>query len=236
MNHQSRRAIERLGAKLDGILRSHQIAANGTLRDTCVYSIIAPEWPTVRAHLKWLLEKPAKAKLTGHAERPAQPAQSAKSAHPHKTALPRGRMPERRPQNPDVNIRGLLADDRRDNSGDAAQFHPEPVVRRLLTNAPDGQRIFAIRRKYQMNEPRLRASAPPSPAESAALRDQWFISKTMEVHCSHRAEDRGALRRLPVLIAIRDLPGRDTQHIQRLRKRRPALDVMVADQLKYLAL
>jgi glucosamine--fructose-6-phosphate aminotransferase (isomerizing) len=58
MNHQSRRAIERLGAKLDGILRSHQIAANGCLRDTCVYSIIAPEWPTVRAHLKWLLEKP----------------------------------------------------------------------------------------------------------------------------------------------------------------------------------
>ena len=48
MNHQSRRAIERLGAKLDGILRSHEIAANGTLRDTCVYSIIAPEWPTVQ--------------------------------------------------------------------------------------------------------------------------------------------------------------------------------------------
>jgi RimJ/RimL family protein N-acetyltransferase len=58
MNHQSRRAIERLGAKLDGILRSHQVAPNGTLRDTCVYSIIAPEWPTVRAHLQWLLEKP----------------------------------------------------------------------------------------------------------------------------------------------------------------------------------
>jgi RimJ/RimL family protein N-acetyltransferase len=58
MNQQSRRAIERLGAKLDGILRSHQIAANGTLRDTCVYSVIAPEWPTVRANLEWLLEKP----------------------------------------------------------------------------------------------------------------------------------------------------------------------------------
>lgn len=54
-NHQSRRAIERLGAKLDGILRSHQRAANGTLRDTCVYSIIASEWPTVRAHLSWKL-------------------------------------------------------------------------------------------------------------------------------------------------------------------------------------
>ncbi len=48
-NHQSRRGIERLGAKLDGILRSHQIAPNGTLRDTVVYSIIASEWPTVNA-------------------------------------------------------------------------------------------------------------------------------------------------------------------------------------------
>ena len=54
-NHRSRRAIERLGAKLDGILRSHQRATNGTLRDTCVYSIIAAEWPTVKAHLSWLL-------------------------------------------------------------------------------------------------------------------------------------------------------------------------------------
>ena len=54
-NHASRRAIERLGAKLDGVLRSHQIvqhpAAQGTVRDTCVYSIVAAEWPTVRAHL-----------------------------------------------------------------------------------------------------------------------------------------------------------------------------------------
>ena len=60
-NHQSRRGIERLGAKLDGILRSHQLANNGTLRDTCVYSIIASEWPTVKAHLTWQLEKPRSA-------------------------------------------------------------------------------------------------------------------------------------------------------------------------------
>ena len=46
-NHQSRRGIERLGAKYDGIIRNHQIAPNGTLRDTVVYSIIASEWPTV---------------------------------------------------------------------------------------------------------------------------------------------------------------------------------------------
>ena len=56
-NQQSRRAIERLGAKLDGILRNHQLATNGTLRDTCVYSIIVSEWPAVKAHLTWLMER-----------------------------------------------------------------------------------------------------------------------------------------------------------------------------------
>ncbi len=50
-NQQSRRAIERLGARLDGILRCHLRVADGTLRDTCVYSVIAPEWPAVRSHL-----------------------------------------------------------------------------------------------------------------------------------------------------------------------------------------
>jgi len=58
INEQSRRAIERLGAKFDGVLRSHMIMANGTIRDTAVYSIIAQEWPTVEAHLNWQLEKP----------------------------------------------------------------------------------------------------------------------------------------------------------------------------------
>ncbi|MBL8324845.1 MAG: GNAT family N-acetyltransferase [Rubrivivax sp.] len=56
-NQQSRRAIERLGAQLDGILRNHQRASNGTLRDTAVYSITADEWPTVRAHLDFQLER-----------------------------------------------------------------------------------------------------------------------------------------------------------------------------------
>jgi N-acetyltransferase len=58
MNRQSRAAIERLGAKLDGVLRSHQRLANGTIRDTAVYSIIAGEWPTVNANLRWQLERP----------------------------------------------------------------------------------------------------------------------------------------------------------------------------------
>jgi N-acetyltransferase len=57
-NHQSRAGIERLGAKLDGVLRSHQLMPNGTLRDTAVYSIVATEWPTVAAHLRWQLDKP----------------------------------------------------------------------------------------------------------------------------------------------------------------------------------
>ncbi|MEM7443955.1 MAG: GNAT family protein [Pseudomonadota bacterium] len=58
MNFRSRQAIERLGAKLDGILRCHSILPNGTVRDTAVYSITASEWPMVKANLTWLLEKP----------------------------------------------------------------------------------------------------------------------------------------------------------------------------------
>lgn len=56
-NLQSRRAIERLGAKLDGVLRNHSVNKNGTLRDTCVYSIIPGEWPTVKGHLAFQLER-----------------------------------------------------------------------------------------------------------------------------------------------------------------------------------
>lgn len=55
LNQRSRRAIERLGAKLDGILRCHQRLPDGSLRDTCVYSITAAEWPAVRNHLRWSL-------------------------------------------------------------------------------------------------------------------------------------------------------------------------------------
>ncbi len=50
-NLQSRAAIEALGAKQDGVLRSHQIGRDGTLRDTVVFSITAAEWPTVRMSL-----------------------------------------------------------------------------------------------------------------------------------------------------------------------------------------
>ena len=57
-NTQSRRGIERLGAQLDGILRSHQRMADGTLRDTAVYSITRAEWPTVRSHLEYQLQRP----------------------------------------------------------------------------------------------------------------------------------------------------------------------------------
>ena len=60
-NQQSRRAIERLGAKLDGVLRNHQINhhpdAAGALRDTCVYSILNTEWPSVKAHLDYQLSR-----------------------------------------------------------------------------------------------------------------------------------------------------------------------------------
>ncbi len=58
LNSQSRRAIERLGAQLDGILRADARTTDGNLRDTASYSIIAPEWPTVRTHLDWQIAKP----------------------------------------------------------------------------------------------------------------------------------------------------------------------------------
>ena len=55
-NHRSREAILRLGAKQDGVLRNHQLLADGSRRDTVVYSIVDGEWPAVRAHLKFLLD------------------------------------------------------------------------------------------------------------------------------------------------------------------------------------
>ncbi|SAK59985.1 GNAT family N-acetyltransferase [Caballeronia ptereochthonis] len=57
MNHQSRAAIARLGAKQDGILRNHQIGRDGAYRDTVVFSIIESEWPAVRTHLKHRLDR-----------------------------------------------------------------------------------------------------------------------------------------------------------------------------------
>jgi RimJ/RimL family protein N-acetyltransferase len=51
-NDQSRAAIERLGAKLDGILRQHMIMPDGHVRDTAVYSIVREEWPAVKAGLE----------------------------------------------------------------------------------------------------------------------------------------------------------------------------------------
>ncbi|MGB8405051.1 MAG: GNAT family N-acetyltransferase [Mycobacterium sp.] len=56
-NSHSRAAIERVGAKLDGVLRSHQIAADGSRRDTVVYSILDIEWPAVRNNLEFRLDR-----------------------------------------------------------------------------------------------------------------------------------------------------------------------------------
>ncbi len=56
-NNQSRAAIEKLGAKLDGILRNDMIMANGSIRNTAVYSITKEEWPSVRERLIRRLEK-----------------------------------------------------------------------------------------------------------------------------------------------------------------------------------
>jgi RimJ/RimL family protein N-acetyltransferase len=57
-NFASQRAIERLGAKRDGVLRHHAPRRDGTVRDTVMYSLARGEWPEVRAHLDWQLERP----------------------------------------------------------------------------------------------------------------------------------------------------------------------------------
>lgn len=58
LNHQSRNAIERLGAHRDGILRNHVVMPNGTLRHSVIYSILPHEWPAIKTNLQWQLDKP----------------------------------------------------------------------------------------------------------------------------------------------------------------------------------
>ena len=57
-NHASQRAIERLGAHKDGVIRGHALRRDGTIRDTVMYSLRAGEWPEVKAQLLYLLDKP----------------------------------------------------------------------------------------------------------------------------------------------------------------------------------
>ncbi|MCB0371793.1 MAG: GNAT family N-acetyltransferase, partial [Muricauda sp.] len=56
-NRPSRNAIQRLGAKQDGILRNHRIDDHGNLRDTVVYSILNSEWPTVKTSLQHMMKR-----------------------------------------------------------------------------------------------------------------------------------------------------------------------------------
>lgn len=56
-NHASQRAIERLGAKKDGVIRGHALRRDGTIRDTVMYSLRSGEWPEVKAQLLYLLDK-----------------------------------------------------------------------------------------------------------------------------------------------------------------------------------
>ena len=57
LNLASQRAIERLGAKKDGVIRGHALRRDGTVRDTVMYSVTAGEWPEIRAHLDHLLDR-----------------------------------------------------------------------------------------------------------------------------------------------------------------------------------
>ena len=58
-NFASQHAIEALGAKKDGVIRHHQPRRDGSIRDTVMYSILAAEWPSVKAHLELRLKRNA---------------------------------------------------------------------------------------------------------------------------------------------------------------------------------
>ena len=60
-NFASQRAIERLGAKKDGVIRGHALRRDGTIRDTVMYSMRSGEWPEARAQLLYLLQRHAPA-------------------------------------------------------------------------------------------------------------------------------------------------------------------------------
>ena len=57
-NFASQQAIERLGAKKDGVIRHHALRRDGTVRDTVMYSVTAGEWPEIKAHLRYQQDKP----------------------------------------------------------------------------------------------------------------------------------------------------------------------------------
>jgi RimJ/RimL family protein N-acetyltransferase len=56
-NHASQAAIERLGAKKDGVIRHHGARRDGTVRDTVMYSIVRGEWHEIKTHLHYLLTR-----------------------------------------------------------------------------------------------------------------------------------------------------------------------------------
>ena len=64
-NFASQRAIERLGARKDGVLRHHALRRDGTVRDTVMYSLAVGEWPEVKAHLQYQLCVPRQSRLAG---------------------------------------------------------------------------------------------------------------------------------------------------------------------------
>jgi len=57
LNKPSQNAVQRLGAKFEGIIRNHPVLPNGNIQDMCLYSILPHEWPAVKTHLAWLLSQ-----------------------------------------------------------------------------------------------------------------------------------------------------------------------------------
>ena len=132
----SRAAIERLGAKLDGMLRSHQLLPDGSRRDTVVYSILDIEWPAVRNNLEFRLARTLTPSC-GQIAIPRVPRLPADSIGRRLARVDSGRLDRPlRSRVGDVDLAWLGALGERNRHGRARRSHRSPRSPKLSTPSP----------------------------------------------------------------------------------------------------
>jgi hypothetical protein len=136
-------------------------------------------------------------------------------------------------ENPDMDVRGLLTDDGGDDAGNAPKINLDAVVRCLVTNASDGERVFALGSNHEMDEARFGARCHHGESDrwgtGIEVQQQNHGKTVANVGTEIKVVQGG----FPVFVVGGDLAaGGIDEHVERFGKRGPALDVMVADELK----
>jgi carbon monoxide dehydrogenase subunit G len=141
-------------------------------------------------------------------------------------------------KDPDVNVRGFLAQDGGNDPGDAAERNLDAVVRCFVANAADGEKVFALRCHDEMDQARFGGSG----RHHGETGGRTFGVEVQQQGKGKTVADVGfeikvVLGGFSVLVANGDLPGgRVDQHIERFGKRGSTLDVVVTDKLEDFAL